>query len=72
MVALVRDGFIGTAPGQVSDLQAELAREPADVLVVDSMSFGGMLTGEVTGMPGPWSTCCPSTRRPMERRWASR
>ena len=43
MVALVRDGFIGTAPGQVSDLQAELAREPADVLLADSMSFGGML-----------------------------
>ena len=51
VVALVRDGFIGTAPGQVSDLQAELVREPADVLLVDSMSFGGMLTGEVTGMP---------------------
>ena len=51
MVALVRDGFIGTAPGQVRDLQAELAREPADVLLADSMSFGGMLTGELTGMP---------------------
>jgi UDP:flavonoid glycosyltransferase YjiC (YdhE family) len=51
MVALVRDGFIGTAPGQVSDLQAELAREPADVLLADSMSFGGQLTGELTGMP---------------------
>ena len=51
MVALVRDGFIGTAPGQVRDLQAALAREPADVLIADSMSFGGMLTGELTGMP---------------------
>ena len=47
-------GFIGTAPGQVQDLQAELAREPADVLLADSMSFGGMLTGELTGMP--WAT----------------
>ena len=51
MIALVRDGFIGTAPGQVSDLQAELVREEADVLLVDSMSFGGMLTGERIGLP---------------------
>lgn len=50
-LALVKDGFIGTAPGQVKDLTEELAREPADVLVADSMSFGGVLTGEVTGLP---------------------
>ena len=44
-IALVKDGFIGTAPGQVQDLSRELEREPADVLVADSMSFGGVLTG---------------------------
>lgn len=51
MMALVKEGFLGTAPGQVRDLTAELAREPADVLLADSMSFGGVLTGEVTGVP---------------------
>ena len=51
MVALVRDGFLGTAPGQVQDLQAELDREPAEVMLADSMSFGGMLTGERNGLP---------------------
>ena len=50
-LTLVRDGFIGTAPGQVQDLRAELEREPADVLVADSMSFGGVLTGELLGLP---------------------
>jgi UDP:flavonoid glycosyltransferase YjiC (YdhE family) len=49
--ALVKDGFIGTAPGQVLDLSQELEREPADVLVADSMSFGGVLTGELRGLP---------------------
>lgn len=51
MMALVRDQFIGTAPGQVQDLRAELSREPADLLVADSMSFGGVLTGELTELP---------------------
>lgn len=51
MMAMVRDQFIGTAPGQVQDLQAELTREPADVLIADSMSFGGVLTGELAGLP---------------------
>ena len=51
MLMLVREGFIGTAPGQVRDLLAELAREPADVLLADSMSFGGMLAGERNGLP---------------------
>lgn len=51
MMALVKEGFIGTAPGQVRDLTAELARESADVLLADSMSFGGVLTGQVTGLP---------------------
>ena len=46
-LTLVKDGFIGTAPGQVQDLRHELEREPADVLVADSMSFGGVLTGRV-------------------------
>ena len=50
-IVLVRDGFIGTAPGQVQDLSRELEREPADVLVADSMSFGGVLTGELLGLP---------------------
>ena len=47
----MRDGFIGTAPGQVQDLSRELEREPADVLVADSMSFGGVLTGELRELP---------------------
>jgi MGT family glycosyltransferase len=51
VLALVRHGFIGTAPGQVRDLGRELEREPADVLVADSMSFGGVLTGELRGLP---------------------
>jgi len=50
-VALVKDGFIGTAPGQVQDLNRELDREPADVLIADSMSFGGALTGELRALP---------------------
>lgn len=48
--ALVRDGFIGTAPGQVQDLSDELEREPADVLVAGSMSFGGA-HGRGVGLP---------------------
>jgi UDP:flavonoid glycosyltransferase YjiC (YdhE family) len=51
VLALVRQGFIGTAPGQVRDLNQELEREPADILVADSMSFGGVLTGELRGLP---------------------
>jgi MGT family glycosyltransferase len=51
VLALVRHGFIGTAPGQVRDLGQELERESADVLVADSMSFGGVLTGELRGLP---------------------
>jgi MGT family glycosyltransferase len=51
VLALVRHGFIGTAPGQVRDLGQELEREPADVLVADSMSFGGVLAGELRGLP---------------------
>ena len=50
-IALVGGAFIGTAPGQVQDLRRELEREPADVLVADSMSFGGVLTGELLGLP---------------------
>lgn len=50
-LTLVKDGFIGTAPGQVQDLRDELDREPADVLVADSMSFGGVLAGELLGLP---------------------
>jgi UDP:flavonoid glycosyltransferase YjiC (YdhE family) len=51
VLALVNHGFIGTAPGQVQDLSQELEREPVDVLVADSMSFGGVLTGELRGIP---------------------
>jgi MGT family glycosyltransferase len=51
VLALVKQVFIGTAPGQVQDISQELEREPADVLVADSMSFGGVLTGELRGMP---------------------
>ena len=50
-IAVVRDGFIGTSPGQVQDLSRELEREPADVLVADSMSFGGVLASELRGLP---------------------
>jgi UDP:flavonoid glycosyltransferase YjiC (YdhE family) len=49
-VALVKDGFIGTAAGQVRDLSRELQRSPADVLVADSMCFGGVLAGELLGL----------------------
>jgi UDP:flavonoid glycosyltransferase YjiC (YdhE family) len=58
-VALVRDGFIGTAPGQVQDLNRELDREPADVLIADSMSFGGALTGELRGLPWAFLNVLP-------------
>ncbi len=50
-ITLVRDGFIGTAPGQAQDLCAELDREPSDVLVADPMSFGGVLTAELRKLP---------------------
>ncbi len=50
-VALVKEGFIGTAPGQVQDLGAEIDREPTDVLVADPMSFGGVLTAELRALP---------------------
>jgi UDP:flavonoid glycosyltransferase YjiC (YdhE family) len=58
-VALVKDGFIGTAPGQVQDLNRELDREPADVLIADSMSFGGALTGELRGLPWAFLNVLP-------------
>lgn len=66
MLALVRDGFLGTAPGQVQDLQAELDREPAEALLADSMSFGGLLTGERNGLPC-WTTARTPTRTPTSR-----
>lgn len=50
-IALVREGFIGTAPDQVRDLIEELDREPTDVLVADPMSFGGILTAELRDLP---------------------
>ncbi len=58
-VGLVKDGFIGTAPGQVQDLSHELDREPADVLIADSMSFGGALTGELRGLPWAFLNVLP-------------
>lgn len=54
VLALVRQGFLGTAPGQVRDLAAELRRQPADVLVADSMCLGPGMTSELTGVP--WAT----------------
>jgi UDP:flavonoid glycosyltransferase YjiC (YdhE family) len=53
VIAMVKHGFIGTSPGQVQDLSQALDRDPADVLVADSMSFGGVLTAELRGLP--WS-----------------
>ena len=43
MLTLVRDGFIGTAPGQVSDLRTAITQEPADVLLADSRTNCGPL-----------------------------
>ena len=51
VLAVILQAFIGPSPGQVRDLSEELGREPADVLVADTMSLGGALTGEVRRMP---------------------
>jgi UDP:flavonoid glycosyltransferase YjiC (YdhE family) len=65
VMALVKQGFLGTAPGQVRDLRAELAREPADVLVGDSMCLGPGLVGELTGLP--WATLNVLPFNPTDR-----
>lgn len=41
--------FIGLAPGQVRDLQAELAAEPADLMVSDPLHFATGLVHELGG-----------------------
>ena len=46
--------FIRSAVGQARDLVAEIAREPADILVGDVMSLGTRLAAELTGLP--WAT----------------
>lgn len=50
----VQDAFIGTAPGQVTDLAAEWRREPWEVTVGDEMSVGTALFAELSGVP--WAT----------------
>jgi UDP:flavonoid glycosyltransferase YjiC (YdhE family) len=62
-IALVKDGFIGTAAGQVRDLARELERAPADVLVADSMSFGGVLTAELLELPWAMLNVLPFNSR---------
>lgn len=54
VLALVNRGFLGTASGQVRDLLAELNREPADIVVSDSMCLGPGMVHELTGVP--WAT----------------
>lgn len=51
---LVLRGFIGTAAAQVDDLIRELDRDPPDVGVSDTMSFGGALVAERRRVP--WAT----------------
>ncbi|WP_243076111.1 glycosyltransferase [Microbacterium sp. SS28] len=50
----VADLFIGTAPAQVADLEAEWNREPWDVMVADEVSIGGVLAAEKLSFP--WVT----------------
>ena len=41
----------GSAPNVARDVRDELDREPADVLLVDSMLIGGLCAGEASGVP---------------------
>lgn len=50
-LALVREAFLGTAAGQVADLDAALAEEPADVLVGEVFTLGPGLTADLRGLP---------------------
>ncbi len=50
-VAKVAEVFLRTGAGQVRDLDAELDRQPADLLVADVLSIGAGLTGELRGVP---------------------
>ncbi|HEY5980565.1 MAG TPA: nucleotide disphospho-sugar-binding domain-containing protein [Microlunatus sp.] len=54
VMTLIKRGFLGTAPGQVRDLQDALALESADLLVSDSMCLGPGLVAELSGLP--WAT----------------
>lgn len=50
--ALARDRLLfGPALRFAEDVVAELGREPADVVCVDSLLIGGMLGGEAAGVP---------------------
>ncbi|MFB8387922.1 glycosyltransferase [Microbacterium sp. NPDC055910] len=50
----ITDVFIGTAPEQVDDLQAEWDREPWDAMAGDDVSVGAVLFAERSGVP--WAT----------------
>lgn len=54
MLANLREVFVGTAAGQAQDLAAAYAREPWDVLLADSTTFGAGLAAELTG--APWAS----------------
>jgi MGT family glycosyltransferase len=43
--------FVGMVPGQYDDIAAELAREPADIIVGDNASVVGPLVAEKLGIP---------------------
>jgi MGT family glycosyltransferase len=43
--------FIGIVPGQVADLEEELRREPADVIVADNASLVAAVVSERLGIP---------------------
>ncbi|TDN90874.1 nucleotide disphospho-sugar-binding domain-containing protein [Microbacterium sp. BK668] len=50
----VADLFMGTAPQQVEDLEAEWTRDPWDVLAADEVSIGSVLAAERLGFA--WAT----------------
>jgi UDP:flavonoid glycosyltransferase YjiC (YdhE family) len=54
LIANVRDVFIGTARGQVDDLQAAFEATPFDAVVGDVMSVGAGLIAELREIP--WAT----------------
>ncbi|MBO1769502.1 glycosyltransferase [Agrococcus sp. TF02-05] len=51
MLANLRDLFIGTAPGQVADLEALHRRDRFDAIVGDAMAVGSGLAAEVLNKP---------------------
>lgn len=56
LFANLTDLFIGTAPGQLADLEAEYAREPWDILVSEETSVGAAFYTQKHG--GRWATVC--------------